>query len=226
MRAKIGVSGRAKVGRASVDQESLNPAALDAVFNGTSANVVVTPVTFSGTARTIAARYYATSGGTADQYLFDMLATRNVFAIRRTSTNLAMHISPSWFNFGTAPQDNAWHTVVFIVNGTTGTCYLDGVQSGGSQVIVATTITGGTTKRIGSAQDGGAFFAKMRLGKTVLAQTAWTADDVTAFHATLAHPGSPQAIYLFNESAGQTILDHSGNGFHGTGTGLTWEAPV
>jgi hypothetical protein len=197
-----------------------SPRQVYASFNGTSSNVLL-PTFTMGTTRTIAARFYSQTGGSQPEYLLDFVTTRNVFSHNYTGNLLAMHISPTWHTFGAAPLDNAWHTIVFLVNGTEGKCYLDGNQSGSTKTIASTSITA-SARRIGSQQSASSNFAKMRLRKFVIDSAVWSEAQITTFHQTQAHSGTPAAVYLFNEGTGQTISDSSGNANHGTGTDITW----
>lgn len=124
---------------------------------------------------------------------------------------------------------NEWVHVALVINNGTGTMYINGVQSGSSNLSTVNTPSGGTNLRIGYRVPGGSnnlYFSghidELRVWNTALTSSeirSWMCKEVNNTHSKFSNL---QLYYKADTLSGSTVRDFSGNSRNGTRVGATW----
>ena len=127
----------------------------------------------------------------------------------------------------TVPSNNVWHHLAYTWDGATNALYLDGVLDTTSTTAHSQTATPVTT-HIGVGYGGVNYFGGQMDDARVYSR-ALSAVDVAALYAQ-GNAGATSALvgrWQFNEGAGTTVADSSGNGTNLTTSGSpTWTTGV
>ena len=89
----------------------------------------------------------------------------------------------SWVSFGSAPNDGEWHHLAFIADGTSVSCYVDGVQSSATGTQVSPITFTPTHARIASYMSGGGSHFDGEIRQVRLHNRALSADEVRAAYS-------------------------------------------
>ena len=114
--------------------------------------------------------------------IFDVNSTR--FIIRINSGNLQI-FSGGYVTFGSIASDE-WQRFVIVINGTSASAYVNGVQSGVTQTITAIDMSTATQSRIG-ANFTGAGTLDAKPSDFQIYNAVWSADDIAYDYAKPNH---------------------------------------
>jgi len=126
--------------------------------------------------------------------IFDVNSTR--FIIRINSGNLQI-FSGGYVTFGSIASDE-WQRFVIVINGTSASAYVNGVQSGVTQTITAIDMSTATQSRIG-ANFTGAGTLDAKLSDFQIYNAVWSADDIAYDYA------KPNHLVTDNSSTSLTV---------------------
>lgn len=167
---------------------------------------------------------------TGSRTIFDVNSTR--FIIRINSGNLQIFSDTgSYVTFGSIASDE-WQRFVIVINGTSASAYVNGVQSGVTQTITAIDMSTATQSRIG-ANFTGAGTLDAKLSDFQIYNAVWSADDIAYDYAKPNHLVTDntstsltvtnlKAYWALSEGAGLVAYDSSGGGINGTIIGATY----
>ena len=128
--------------------------------------------------------------------IFDVNSTR--FIIRINSGNLQI-FSGGYVTFGSIASDE-WQRFVIVINGTSASAYVNGVQSGVTQTILPIDMSTATQSRIG-ANFTGAGTLDAKLSDFQIYNAVWSADDIAYDYA------KPNHLVTDNTSTSLTVTN-------------------
>ena len=197
-------------------------------FNGND-SVVLDGFTSSGDTFTFA--FWAKATASAVSYILDANSPR--FVIMYNYSVLTVHSGSASVTFG-AMQLNQFNRVAVVVNGTSVTAYVDGVQFGTTQTIALVDMSSITDLTLGSKYDSSTAFFSGSLSDFQIYNEAWIQSDVTfdynnPNHLVTDNPNTTIALsnlkgyWALSEGSGSIAYDSSGGGNNGTITGATYD---
>ena len=137
-----------------------------------------------------------------------------------------------WKFFGTVTTGE-WHHIAIVLNNTTATAYVDGVQSGSDQTITAIYLNGSNNTTIGANYAESGSFIDGKVSNVKILNTNISEAQVQELYTNPEQilPTGVSASNLklnlpMQEGSGSYVYDGSGNGNHGTITGATWATPA
>ena len=135
---------------------------------------------------------------TGSRTIFDVNSTR--FIIRINSGNLQIFSDTgSYVTFGSIASDE-WQRFVIVINGTSASAYVNGVQSGVTQTILPIDMSTATQSRIG-ANFTGAGTLDAKLSDFQIYNAVWSADDIAYDYA------KPNHLVTDNTSTSLTVTN-------------------
>lgn len=161
-------------------------------FDGTNDYVDLTGFTDAGTTHTLSFWVYSHDSTTSRLYLFDSLAGRLIVGWGSDTPGKIGVFDNAWKEFGNSPSADAWHCVVFVLNGTTSKMkmYLNGSQYGSELDYDSRSIGG--AMMIGSIYTGTGNFFDGYIALPFIANKAWSAEQVKNFHLATKSLFSPR----------------------------------
>ena len=196
-------------------------------FDGTDDVVTITPATIAGSAVSFECWVGTSAAASTNIYLADGNPNRFTFAWNSTTSGqLGVYDGTSWSDFGAANNDGKGHHVVFVLNGTTAKCYVDGVQLGADQTIVAIDWSAITALALGRDYTAASNYFTGKYQKAAIYNAALTPLQIREHYQAGIAQGfhkevltlNPTAYYPLNEATGDAI-DWSGNDNNGTLSG-------
>lgn len=192
-----------------------------ATFDGVNDYVNVNQVDVAGGSRSICLWVNSKQTGTY-HYLIDGNTDRVVLAWNTSTGNqLGAYVVNGWHNFGVAPSDGEWHSIVFVIDGTDAIMYLDGVQFGVTKTVTASSWASLSLLKIGSDNGGTGSYFQGLISEFRIYPTALTASDAAEFHSGALSDDDAEAHWKFKDGLTTTAVDSSPNGYDGIITGAT-----
>ena len=214
------LSGNSNVGKLFTGK------ALD--FNGSTDSVDIDGFQLAGSDATFA--FWINPSLVQNKYILDVTITR--FVIGFNNNELSIFSGGSFFNFG-AITSSEWSRVAIVLNGTSASCYVNGVQLGTTKTITAISIGSATSASIGSNFAGTATYYDGKLSDFQIYNAVWSADDIAYDYAKPNHlvtdnPSTSLTVtnlkgyWALSEGAGSIAYDSSGEGIDGAISGATY----
>lgn len=212
--AAVGSNGTLQGGDNTEDKAVAGPGGLylgGLDLNGSDDRISIDGFTESSTSITFSAWVKSTQTGTS-LYLLDFDTVRLIFAFAGTTGGRPGIFSTSWVSFGVdeTPDDGAWHLMVFTVDGTTAECFIDDVQSGGSETITVINLLVATATKIGSNNGGTAEFFDGVISGVQFFDTALDSAAVSALFSEGKPQNSVAPVITNNLELGTTIYSSTG----------------
>ena len=197
-------------------------------FNGSTDSVDIDGFQLAGSDATFA--FWINPSQAQNKYILDVNITR--FVIGFASLELSIFSGGSFFNFG-AITSSEWSRVAIVINGTSASCYVNGVQLGTTKTITAISIGSATLASIGSVFTGAGTNYDGKLSDFQIYNAVWSASDIAYDYAKPNHlvtdnPSTSltvsnlKAYWALTEGAGSIAYDSSGGGIDGTISGATY----
>lgn len=197
-------------------------------FNGSTDAVDVDGFQLAGSDATFA--FWINPSQAQNKYILDVNITR--FVIGFSSLELSIFSGGSFFNFG-AITSSEWSRVAIVLNGTSASCYVNGVQLGTTKTITAISIGSATLASIGSVFTGASTNYDGKLSDFQIYNAVWSASDIAYDYAKPNHlvtdnPSTSltvsnlKAYWALTEGAGSIAYDSSGGGIDGAISGATY----
>jgi len=214
------LSGNSNVGKLFTGK------ALD--FNGSTDSVDIDGFQLAGSDATFA--FWINPSLVQNKYILDVNITR--FVIGFNNNELSIFSGGSFFNFG-AITSSEWSRVAIVLNGTSASCYVNGVQLGTTKTITAISIGSATLASIGSVFTGSSTNYDGKLSDFQIYNAVWSADDIAYDYAKPNHLVTDntstsltvtnlKAYWALSEGAGSIAYDSSGGGIDGAISGATY----
>ena len=196
-------------------------------FDGNNDTLDISGFQMTGSNATFA--FWINPSQAQNTYILDVNISRFVIEI----SNLTLKItSGNTVSFG-AVNAAEWQRCIVILNGTSASCYINGVQLGATQTITGISIGSATSAAIGSIFSGTSTYYDGKLSDFQIYNAVWTAYDVAYDYANpnkLATENPSGSLTLANlkgywalsEGAGLVAYDSSGGGNNGTISGATY----
>ena len=187
-------------------------------FDGAGNYVDIDAFTMSGTIATFAFWINPDAVGN-NMYIFDSDGGgyRAIIGFRDPDSTGVINLSlytGSWREFGTISL-NTWQRVVITASGTTGKCYVNGVQLGVDKTITAIGLSGITSAAIGSGHTAIGSFLNGQLSDFQIWNSAWSATDVANDYASpnelvsSVSVSNLKAWWAFTEGSGSFAFDNA-----------------
>lgn len=202
-----------EVGQFSLDETTNNNNAK--LFTGNALDfsgndyVDIDGFTMSGTNATFA--FWANIDITTN-YILDATPNRLVIGFR--NNNLSLFSVDAWAEFG-AISTNDYQRVVITTSGTTAKCFINGVQLGVDQTIIAIDLSSASAVKIGSSNTGSSFYYNGKLSDFQIWNVAWSATDVANDYANPNQLVSSVSVsnlkgwWAFTEGSGSFAFDNA-----------------
>jgi len=197
-------------------------------FNGSTDSVDIDGFQLAGSDATFA--FWINPSQAQNKYILDVNITR--FVIGFASLELSIFSGGSFFNFG-AITSSEWSRVAIVINGTSASCYVNGVQLGTTKTITAISIGSATLASIGSVFTGASTNYDGKLSDFQIYNAVWSADDIAYDYAKPNHlvtdnpstsltASNLKAYWALTEGAGSIAYDSSGGGIDGAISGASY----
>ena len=196
-------------------------------FNGSTDSVDIDGFQLAGSDATFA--FWVNPSQAQNKYILDITGDR--FVIGFSGFELSI-FSGDFFKFGVLAYSE-WSRVAIVINGTSASCYVNGVQLGATKTIPAIDISSATLAAIGSAFTGTTTYYDGKLSDFQVYNAVWSASDIAYDYAKPNHlvtdnPSTSltvsnlKAYWALTEGAGSIAYDSSGEGIDGTISGATY----
>ena len=163
-------------------------------FNGSTDSVNINGFQLAGSDATFA--FWINPSQAQNKYILDVSPTRFIIAFEGLELSI---YSGDFFKFGVIAYSE-WSRVAIVVNGTSASCYVNGVQLGTTKTIPAISIGSATSAKISTAFTGSGANYDGKLSDFQIYNEVWSA----------------------SEGAGTVAYDSSGEGINGTISGATY----
>ena len=196
-------------------------------FNGSTDSVDIDGFQLAGSDATFA--FWVNPSQAQNKYILDITGDR--FVIGFSGFELSI-FSGDFFKFGVLAYSE-WSRVAIVINGTSASCYVNGVQLGATKTIPAIDISSATRAAIGSVFTGAGTNYDGKLSDFQIYNAVWSADDIAYDYAKPNHlvtdnPSTSltvsnlKAYWALTEGAGSIAYDSSGEGNNGIIDGATY----
>ena len=196
-------------------------------FNGSTDSVDIDGFQLAGSDATFA--FWVNPSQAQNKYILDITGDR--FVIGFSGFELSI-FSGDFFKFGVLAYSE-WSRVAIVINGTSASCYVNGVQLGATKTIPAIDISSATRAAIGSAFTGTTTYYDGKLSDFQIYNAVWSASDIAYDYAKPNHlvtdnPSTSltvsnlKAYWALTEGAGSIAYDSSGEGNNGIIDGATY----
>ena len=214
------LSGNSNVG------ELYTGKALD--FDGSNDSIDIDGFQLAGSDATFA--FWINPTEAQNTYILDVNINR--FVIAFSGYELSIYSGAAFFKFGVI-EYGEWSRVAIVINGTSASCYVDGVQLGTTKTITAISIGSAATASIGSIFNGTSTYYDGKLSDFQVYNAVWSASDiaydyenpnhlVTDNTSTSLTVSNLKGYWALSEGAGTVAYDSSGEGINGTISGATY----
>ena len=196
-------------------------------FNGSTDTVDIDGFQLAGSDATFA--FWVNPSQAQNKYILDVTGTR--FVIGFSGLELSI-FSGDFFKFGVLAYSE-WSRVAIVINGTSASCYVNGVQLGATKTIPAIDISSATRAAIGSVFTGAGTNYDGKLSDFQIYNAVWSASDIAYDYAKPNHlvtdnPSTSltvsnlKAYWALTEGAGSIAYDSSGGGIDGAISGASY----
>ena len=214
------LSGNSNVGKLFTGK------ALD--FSGDGESVDIDGFQLAGSDATFA--FWINPTEAQNTYILDVNPSR--FVIAFSGYELSIYSGAAFFKFGVI-EYGEWSRVAIVINGTSASCYVDGVQLGTTKTITAISIGSAAAASIGSIFNGTSTYYDGKLSDFQVYNAVWSASDiaydyenpnhlVTDNTSTSLTVSNLKGYWALSEGAGTVAYDSSGEGINGTIDGATY----
>ena len=197
-------------------------------FNGSTDSVDIDGFQLAGSDATFA--FWINPSLVQNKYILDVNITR--FVIGFNNNELSIYSGGAFFNFG-AITSSEWSRCAIVINGTSASCYVNGVQLGTTKTITAISIGSATSASIGSNFAGTATYYDGKLSDFQIYNAVWSASDIAYDYAKPNHlvtdnsstsltVSNLKGYWALTEGDGLVAYDSSGGGINGTIGGATY----
>jgi len=192
-------------------------------FDGVNDYVDLNSLTLSGSVMTTALWIKSTESSSF-RYIFDINPNRFIFGFNSNVANqIGVYDNSSWKYFGESPNDGSYHRLVLVLNDTSASLYIDGVQLGSTVTINPIDVDSSTAFRLMSSYAGTSAFLNADISDFQIYNTAWTSDDVAYDYAnpnnlvidstsTLITKSNLIGYWALSEGSGNIAFDSAGLG--------------
>ena len=196
-------------------------------FNGSTDSVNINGFQLAGSDATFA--FWINPSQAQNKYILDVSPTRFIIAFEGLELSI---YSGDFFKFGVIAYSE-WSRVAIVVNGTSASCYVNGVQLGTTKTIPAISIGSATSAKISTAFTGSGANYDGKLSDFQIYNEVWSASDIAydyskPNHLVTDNPSTSltvsnlKAYWALTEGAGSIAYDSSGGGIDGTISGATY----